>query len=159
MSTENGPGFATDNPIADISRPKKSSKKLWIFGGLGCLGLIGLVCIGMIVAGVLAGKPMFEFMNENVTFIESSTEVQNALGTPLTVTPAQPTPDPNNPQALIFRGNVSGPQGSGSYVVEATMKGMTPVRNAVYLELNGEKIDLDPNALDDLTNLEINDGS
>ena len=44
-------------------------------------------------------------------------------------------------------------------MVEATMEGMTPVRNAVYLELNGEKIDLDPNALDDLTNLEINDGS
>ena len=149
MSTDHG-------PIADISQPKKSSKKLWIFGGLGCFGLIGLVCIGFIVAGIMAAKPTLDFINENVVFIESSDKVAEALGSPVSATPAQPTPDPDDPKALIFRGNVSGPQGSGTYIVEATMDGVTPVRNATYLEVNGEKIDLDP---DELTNLSIDDGS
>ena len=155
MSTDSGPGFGTDSPIADISKPK-SSKKLWLFGGLGCLGLIGLVCVGMIVAGVMAAKPMLDFMNENVAFIESSNDVSDALGSPVSVTPAQPQQDAANPQQLIFRGNVSGPQGSGSYVIEAKMNGVTPVREAIYLEVNGERIDLDPDALTDLS---IDDGS
>jgi len=96
-----------------------------------------------------------DFMNENVTFIESSSEVTDALGTPVTVHPPQPIQDPANPGALIFRGQVSGPQGEGTYVIEAKMNGMTPVREAIYLETNGEKIDLNPDAL---YNLEIDDG-
>ena len=36
-----------DNPVASMEQPK-SGKKFWLFGGcgLGCLGLIGVVCIG-----------------------------------------------------------------------------------------------------------------
>lgn len=154
MSNDNGPGFGTDNPIADISRPK-SNKKLWIFGGLGCFGLIGLICIGFIVAGIMAAKPTLDFMNENISYIESSSEVAEALGAPITVAPAQPTQDSNNPGALIFRGNVSGSQGAGTYVIEAKMNGVTPEREAIYLEVDGERIDLDPDALYEL---DIDDG-
>ena len=154
MSIDNGPGLGSDIPVGGISQPK-SNKKIWIFGGLGCLGLIGLICIGFIVAGVFVGKPMFEFMNDNQAFIESSDEVAEALGAPITATTPQPIQDPNNPGALTFQGEVSGANGTGTYVIEATMNGVTPVRDAIYLEFNGEKIDLDADAMFEI---DVDDG-
>ena len=75
MSTDNGPNFGSDIPVAGISNVESNNKRWMIFGGLGCLGLIGLVCVGFILMGVFAAKPMLDFMNESVTFIESSEPV------------------------------------------------------------------------------------
>ena len=149
----NGPDFGFDSPVGGISQPR-SKKKLWIFGGLVCLGLIGLVCL---VVGVFFVRPAMAFVNENISFIEASPEVADALGTPVTASQPKTTRDPDNPNGMIFRGTVAGPKGNGTYVIEASMDTGKPVREAIYLELDdGETIDLDPEAL---FNFEVDDGA
>ena len=156
MSMDNGPGPGLDNPVAGISPPEKSSKKLWIFGGLGCLGLIGLCCVGVVIGGYFLGKPTLDFMNENKNFVESSPKVQEVLGSPVTAgPPSQPVANPNVPGSMTFRGRADGPNASGEYVIEAKMEGVTPVRQKIYLEVDGETIDLDPEAMFDIS---IDDG-
>jgi len=152
--SDNGPGIGIDSPVGGISQPK-SNKKFWIFGGLGCLGLIGLVCIGFVAAGVIFGGPAIAFINENTAEIEASPEVSDALGAPVTVGQPQTTRDPNNPSGIIFHGTVTGSERNGTYVIEASMDTGKPVREAIYLEVDGQTIDLDPESLFDI---EIDDG-
>lgn len=147
----NDPGI--DNPIGGISEPK-SKKKLWIYGGLGCFGLIGLICIGCVGIGYVLGKPSYEFINENTAFIQSSAEIQAELGSPITLTDLKPVP--GGPGKIVYRAEVEGPNGSGTCVIEATMDGLTPVRDSIYLEVGDERIDLDPDAE---LNLNIDDGT
>ena len=153
--SDNGPDIGIDSPIGGISQPK-SNKKLFIFGGLGCLGLIGLVCIGFVVVGIIFGGPAIAFINENTAQIEASPEVADALGGPVTVSQPQTTRDPNNPEGMIFRGTVAGTERNGTYVIEATMEGGKLVREAIYLEVEGQTIDLDPESM---FNIEIDDGA
>lgn len=155
MSMDNGGSdVGMQNPVAGVS-PPKSNKKLWIYGGLGCFGLIGLVCVGCSVFFFMAARPQIQFMAENKGFIETSPKVQNVLGSPVTVGDLSPPAQSSAPGELEYRGSVSGPNGDASYVVTAKMEGLTPVRQEIYLEFDGEKIDLDPDAL---FNLEVDDG-
>lgn len=155
MNTGSGPSFGMDSPIASASKPK-SSKKFWIFGGLGCLGLIGLVCIGFLGMAYYFGAPAMAFINENMALIEASPKVSEALGPPVTLGPPQTSQDPSKPTVIIFSGTASGSSGSGTYVIEALMESGTPERQAIYLEVGGQKIDLDP---DSLFELEVDDGA
>jgi len=157
MSMDHGPGQGLDNPVAGISPPKKSKAKFWIFGGLGCLGIVGLCCVGAMAGFWFYGmKPTMDFMNENATLVESDPQVQELLGAPVKCTPGPPVQNPSDPTKLTFSGTAAGENGSGRYVVEAQMDGFTPVRNEMYLEFNGEKINLDADAPFDL---QIDDGS
>lgn len=150
MSMDNG---GSDFGMQDPSAPPKSNKKLWIFGGLGCLGLIGLVCIGCSAMLYFAARPTIEFMNENNAIVETSPEVEEILGSPVTIGP--PEVDNSSPPKIIFKSSVKGPKGEGTYVLEGKMEGVTPVRTGIYLKVDGDKIDLDPDAL---FNFEVNDG-
>ena len=153
MSMDNeGSDVGMQNPVAGIS-PPKSNKKLWIFGGLGCFGLIGLVCIGCAVSLFLLSKPTLSFMNENKAIVESSEQVKEIVGSPVTI--GAPKVDNSKAPKIIIRSSISGPKASGIYVLEGTIDGVTPVRDAIYLEIDGEKIDLDPDAM---FNFEVDDG-
>ena len=153
--SDKGPDFGIDSPVGGISQPK-SNKKLFIFGGLGCLGLIGLVCIGFLAVGIIFGGPAIAFINENIVQIEASPEVADALGAPVKVGQPQTNRDPNNPNGMIFRGTVAGTERNGTYVIEATMESGKLVREAIYLEVEGQTIDLDPEAMFDV---EVDDGA
>jgi len=155
MSMDNGGSdLGMENPVAGVS-PPKSNKKLWIYGGLGCFGLIGLVCVGCVVMITFAARPQLQFMAENKAFIETSQEVKDVVGSPITVGDLGPPAATGAPGELEFRGSVSGPNGDATYVVIAKLEGLTPVRQEIYLEFDGEKIDLDPDAM---FNFEVNDG-
>jgi len=76
----NPPPAYTSAPIA----PKKSNKLPYILGGIGCLGLL---CIGMIVAGVI-------LFSRNATKIEELTQ-----GVPVQIT--QPAVQPQAPPTRV----------------------------------------------------------
>ena len=149
----NGPEFGIDNPIGGISEPK-SNKKLWIYGGLGCFGLMGLVCIGCTVAGYFALKPVIEFTAQNTSYVQTSEKAQAELGSPITLSNVSQSQD--GAGGLEIRGTATGPKGSATYVIEAQIEGITPVRKGIYLEIDGERIDLDPDAE---LSFEVDDGS
>lgn len=153
-STDDDPGLGTESPIAGISQPK-SKKKLWIFGGLGCLGLIALG-VGFIAFAVyFAGEPALKFANENITFIEESDEAADAIGAPVVVGDPQFSKAPGNPGAVIFTGTVKGTNKQGTYTIEALLENGGLERQEIYLEVDGQRIDLDPDAMFEL---DVDDG-
>jgi hypothetical protein len=141
-----------DNPIAGLE-PPRSRKKLWIFGGLGCLGMIGLCCVGIFALGYMVGKPMLDFQEENVTLATMSPEVESALGAPITAGPVKP--QPNGDGAMKFTAQLDGSKASGTLVFVGKPEGTEWSRQSIHLEVDGEKIDLDPEAI---FNFEVDDG-
>ena len=136
-----------DNPVASTEQPK-SGKKFWLFGGcgLGCLGLIGLCCVGLIGAGYFYGwKPMQDFQTENINSAIISPEAEEALGTPIETQAG--IPEQTGPQSFTFRVPVSGPKASGTLVIKGTLEGVNWIRDEIYLDVNGEQIDLDPESM------------
>ena len=156
MSSDSGSKGVTGNPISGME-PPKSKKKLWIFGGLGCLGLIGICCVGIVTVAMLyVYRPMQEFQNENVTMATSSPEVEAILGSP--VTSGVVTQQSDGSGGIIFKAELTGPNGSGTLV----FKGMPGeplgepwTRDSIYLEAKGQQTDLDPDAIFDI---DIDDG-
>lgn len=145
---------ASNNPVGNATEPK-SKKKFWIFGGLGCLGLIGLVCLG--IGGgvyVYAWKPMVEFQTQSIEEGISSAEAENTLGTP--ITSGSTAFEQSGPQSIVFRVAVSGPEKSGTLVFQGKFDGTSWVRESMHLEVDGEEVSLDPDSLFDL---QIDEGS
>ncbi len=67
--------------------PKKSGAKKWIIGGLGCFGLLTLLCIGGVVAATFWGMGLVknEGYEQARVSISESAEVSDAVGTPVSV--------------------------------------------------------------------------
>ena len=143
-------------PVANAGNipPKKSGNKLWLFGGIGCL-LLSLLCVGGIaIVAYTASGPIMAAMAEigaGEALIQSSPEVQEEIGTPITVT--RKATDNNN-QTMIVKGDVSGPEGSGTYSVElsleATEEGISFETKSITVDVNGKTIEVE----DDLGDIE-----
>ena len=153
MNMDSGSAGEMKNPIAGVE-PPKSRKKLWIFGGLGCIGVIGIVCVGGGWAVYYFGvKPMQDFQMQSIGEAVSMPQVEDALGTPIsTGTLAPPVQDGKQ---FVFRTPLTGPNGEGTLVVKGTFDGMTWTKDETYLEMNGQKIELDT---EQLFNLDIDEG-
>ena len=67
--------------------PKKSGALKWIIGGLGCFGLLTLLCVGGVVGLGFWGMGMIknEAYEEARTAISNSAEVSAAVGDPVNV--------------------------------------------------------------------------
>lgn len=149
MSTENQSPIGLDNPIGNLD-PPRSKKKFWIFGGLGCFGLLALVCVG----GALfiynaAVRPALEFQSENINSAVAMPEVEQALGAPVTAGP--PEQVQSEDQKFTFRVPLTGSQAEGTLVFGGTMEGINKwTRDFIYLEVNEQQIDLDVDAMFDL---------
>lgn len=153
MSFEPGSPIA-DNPIAHLD-PPKSGKKKFLIGGCGCLGVLALLCVGgSAFIWIQFGKPMMDFMNENTTFVASSEVAKEALGDPITVGP--PTKTEPQGQSVTMEFPVSGSKGSGIMVLRGSLKDGKWVRDEIYLEVDGNRIELSP---DSEFQLDVNDGS
>lgn len=134
--------------------PKKSGNKIWLFGGIGCL-LLSLLCVGGIGIGTyMAAGPIMEALatvDAAEAQIQSSPEVQTELGTPVVI--ARTTTD-SNQQSMIVGGDVSGPQGNGTYKIELaadTSEGKIVFKtNSITVTANGKTIEV----TDDLGGLE-----
>ena len=132
--------------------PKKSGGALkWILGGCGCLGLIGMICVGGLVYFSVSAAG--QVTQEARSFIEGSTVAQEYLGSPITIN-GEPQPSQGGNGELIFDFDVSGPKGSGTATVTAKMdpEAFKFVIGDSSLEVNGETIDLKP---EDEFNLDI----
>jgi hypothetical protein len=148
------PGSPIDsNPISNIDEPK-SGKKKWLIGGCGCLSLIAILCIaGGGLLFIKYGKPVFDLMEETNNLVENSPQVQNVLGAPIELgTPSQSQGD--EPGVLLISIPVSGPNGAGTVKYRIRFDGKW-VREELYLEFEGERIDLD---LEKEFDLDIDEG-
>ena len=67
--------------------PNSGSKKKWIIGGLGCFGLLTILCIGGIVGAYIWGTGIVqnEGYEQARTTIEMDDDVGNAVGRPVKV--------------------------------------------------------------------------
>ncbi len=132
-----------DNPIASVDQPK-SKKKFWLFGGCGCLGLIAIVCIGgSAFVWMQFGKPVMDMINETTALVQNSQQIEDRLGTPVSMGTPEQKQDPNSPGAIDIRIPVEGPNGEGTVVMRIKFDGSWS-REELYLEVDGEKIDLNP---------------
>ena len=143
-------------PVANAGNipPKKSGNKLWLFGGIGCL-LLSLLCVGGIaILAYTASGPIMAAMGEigaGEALIQSSPEVQQEVGTPVSV---RRTATDSNNQTMIVKGEVSGPDGSGTYTVElsleATEEGISFKTDSITVDVDGKTIEVE----DDLGDIE-----
>lgn len=142
-----------ESPISGME-PPKSKKKLWIFGGLGCFGVIGLLCCGAIFAGYYYGvKPMQDFQRTTIDEAVAMPQVEEILGTPITTgIPAPPVQESS--QTFVFKTPLNGPNGEATLVVKGKYDG-TWTKEETFLEMDGEQIDLDTELLFDV---DIDDG-
>ena len=150
MSIDNGGSqFGMDNPIGNVQQPK-SKAKFWLFGGCGCLSMIALVCVG---GGAFLwfqfGQPMVAFMNENVTLVETSPKAKEILGDPVTVDVSSPPQRSSSSGNFSFTYPISGPKAKGTYTFKGRMNPETFKFEGTenYIEVDGVKTDLDPDAM------------
>lgn len=75
------------NPPVGHATPKSGSNKKWIFAGLGCFGLVTLLCIGGFVAMTFwaMGTIKNEAYETARTTIETDDSVAQAVGPPVRV--------------------------------------------------------------------------
>lgn len=156
MDTESQSQNSTelDNPIANYD-PPKSRRKLWFFGGLGCLFLLIVACIvGVVVMVAMGLKPIRDFQTEAISFATATPQVEELLGTPITdgKTNRSTTEESG---VLEFKTPLSGPNGTGTLVFKGRVEGTTWTREEIFFEFEGEEYDLDE---DELFNLDIDMG-
>ena len=90
-------------------------------------------------------KPALDLTFENIQIAQESEKVKEMIGDPVTL--GSPTSTQNG-QQLEMSIPVSGPNGNGTVTFTATLnqEDFTWTRDESYLEFNGEKIDIDPDA-------------
>jgi len=124
----------------DSLPPKKSGLLKWILGGCGCLGLLTVLCFGALIwFGISkAGK----VTQEARSFVENSTVIQEHLGSPVVINAESPSQGED--QSLVFKFDVSGPDGDGQATVNVTVdkEALDFVIGQSSLDVNGEVFDL-----------------
>jgi hypothetical protein len=117
------------------------------------LGIIlGLILLGLLVVGGIGlqsylGKPLREFVNENSVFLTDSDQAMELLGAPISM--AQPVTKQDNNKVLV-RTPVSGPKGKATFVLKGSLVEKTWQRDSIFLEMDGQEHDLDPDAMFDI---------
>ena len=108
------------------SPTKKSNTKLFIFLGLGCLGI---VVVGIIVVAALIGGGVYMLANSEAaqaatSFVQQSSAAKAELGEPLTCSFGGGNVETNSGvgKATITL-NTTGPKGSGTATVNMTSSG------------------------------------
>ena len=121
--------------------PTKSRGKLkWILGSFGCLGLLAL--IGVVGVVWFAANKFNQVRQEAKGFVESSTVVQQHLGSPVIIDDQKYSFDP---MKEVMQFDVSGPLGSGTVTVPLQKDDANPdsyIISEGTLKFNGQEIDL-----------------
>jgi hypothetical protein len=115
------PQFAPPPPA-----PTKSNKKLFIFLGLGCLGLVvvGVVALVAIVGGGIYALANSEAAITATKFVVDSPAAKAELGEPLSASFAGGNVGTNNGVGnATINVSVTGPKGSGTATVVMTSSG------------------------------------
>ncbi len=106
--------------------PKKSNAKMFLFIGLGCLGLIviGVVAIVLLAGGIIYGIANSPAATAAKAFVEQSSAAKEELGDPLTTTFVMGNIDTNNGAgtAMVIV-SVTGPKGTGAAQVDLKSSG------------------------------------
>ena len=127
--------------IGDSDSPPTKPKGKWVLGGFGCLGL--LVLIG--VVGVVWWFNANEFnqvREEAKGFVESSTVMQQHLGSPIIVDGEKYSSDQ---EGGVIQFDVSGPLGGGTVAVPLQKDDANPGNYIISegtLKFNGQEINL-----------------
>ena len=135
-------------PPMGHAAPRKSSKKWWILGGLGCFTLL-LLCFGGI-GGIGYMGYQAAFNNpayvQAVDTIESSPEVAEALGSPVVV--GMPSKVDSNQEgeyiSMDYTVDVTGSNGTGEAHISVKGKPMTEdwETNKLEVVVGGQTIEL-----------------
>jgi hypothetical protein len=129
-------------PNMQHEKPKSGALK-WILGGCGCLGLLAVVCIGgfaYFFSGAIGDA--IRMQQETQAMIESSPQVEEALGSPIEIGPPRTQ---NGPEGEVtFEFDVTGPNGTGTVFSKTKMNPSTFrfERKGLYMEFEGQRIDL-----------------
>ena len=146
MNEEKSNESELDNPVTNVDEPK-SKKKFFLFGGIGCLGLIAILC-SVAAFWMSVVKPRMEFLTENAVLLESNEQAIEIFGTPLTLGDHVLSEADNK---MTVRTPVSGPNGSGVCILVGKLEDGVWVRDSITVEKDGESYDLeDPDAMFDL---------
>lgn len=136
--------------------PKKSGALKWILGGIGCFGLITVLCLGGV--GYMSYRAYQDLTGNSAYLearatIESSAEIGEAVGNPVTV--GEPTGPPQPIQngervTIVYDVPFSGPKGSGMAEIKVEGQLMTDDWNLQSLsaEVDGKEIPLGGGGLD-----------
>jgi hypothetical protein len=132
------------DPQGEQSQARKSGGgKLLKIGGCGCLVLL-LLCGGGIGYFVYKLKPSIQMMQESISMVQESEAVKAKLGNPITITqqafPKQSVED--GTQRMEYEMPISGPNGSGTMHLKVEVNGIQLERRELYVDVDGEKIDL-----------------
>jgi len=146
-------------PMGHLPPQKSGGKLKWILGGLGCFGLLTVLCVGGTVwwlyslgEGLILNNPA---KNQAIATIEQSESIADEFGNPVSVVITAPPETQQKGQGelvLIFNGDVTGSEKSGtaSIVVKvanpldadsSTVESIT-VKDAEGNEIPVEKLDL-----------------
>ena len=134
--------------LGDVGSPLPTSggsKSKWILGGCGCIGLLAVLCV---VGGIVFGLNMIDQVRQEArSFVESSSVVQEQLGSPVAIDGEVQTFGAD--LAPSFRFSVSGPKGGGTVTVSSVADNQARafVVSEYILEVDGQEFDL--NAEDD----------
>ena len=143
----NNPYQKPDQPDAyQYNQPKKKGSAKWfLIGGCGCFSLVLACCCGV---GIYFFSMTQNFMTEQITFAENSLKVSEELGDGVVVDveSANVTQNPDDPSLLEFRFNIKGDSDEAVLVFVGKIESVSSgwILNEIYLEKDGEKIDLDP---------------
>lgn len=142
-------------PVGHATTPKKSGALKWILGGVGCFGLLGLLCLGGV--GYM-GYLGLQVINSNAGYlearatIESSAAVGEATGNPVEVgsyTNVANQQGAGGEMSISYDVPVSGPNGTGSAHIEVSGVPYSEdwTVDVLEVEVNGQKV-LDGGGLD-----------
>ena len=144
-------------PMGHVPPKKKGGALKWILGGLGCFGLLGLLCFGGM--GYF-GYSAFKQMTNNPAFLEgratleSSPALGEVLGNPVTVGEFNPEGFRQTQQGervtIEYDVDLSGPDGAGTATIVVKGQLFTEDWNveSITATVNGEDVPLDGNGID-----------
>lgn len=133
--------------------------------GCGCLGIMFLMCgIGGVVSYFMFGEQLAAAAKMGMEYQTCIIDVQNTeavtekLGSPISPDIlAQPTQEANGDAiSMTYDTPIEGPNGSGIMHVKFTMSGGNVTRDEFWVEIDGERIEMEGNgALD----FDVDDGN